>query len=138
MNQSFLTPELTALAAAIENDPTLQGLLAGDKVYSGLAPQGAPYDHVTLGNATDSEHSMFGTPGAQGVVTINIWTLGPGLMGVAAIYDALKALLHGTVVPLTNVGTMCGKMSLVLNNLGDPSDPRIVRGVANYTVWSHG
>lgn len=138
MSTAFVNPVVDALATAIENDATLQSLLAGGMVYSGMAPTGAPYDHVNIANLTDTPKEMFGLGSSVVLVTLDIWTSGKGLGGVMAVYAALNNLLHNKRLSLSNGNWMMGRVRLVLGNLGDQTDPSIVRGIVNYTVRACG
>lgn len=133
---SFLPEENVALAIAIVGDTTLAGLLAEDKVYSGMAPEQTPFSYITIGSMSEAERRMFMKGGAEGKITMNIWTRGGGQMAVAAIYKALNALLYNTRLTLSSGHIMSGKLKLVLSSGGDPSDSLVVRGVVEYTVWA--
>jgi hypothetical protein len=131
---SYISPLAVALVTAVEGDVTLAGLLAGSKIYSGLAPEESPFNYVTLTGFTEAEKSLFGKQGTQGVVYLNIWTQGQGEMMVLGIYEALYALLHNTKLAISRGRQIQGKMRLILTGVGGTSDPTIVRGVAEYTM----
>lgn len=123
-----------AIADAVENDAPLALLLAGDKLYNGLAPEGSQFNYITLSNFSESEKNMFNTPGSQGKGTFSIWTKGEGEMDVLTIYEALKALFHNKRLVLGAGRHIQGKLRLILTGAGDQSDSTIVRGIAEYTM----
>jgi hypothetical protein len=125
---------VVAIAAAIEADVTTAGLLAGAKVYNGLAPEGSPFNYITLTNFSESEKNLFCLPGTLGRGTFNIWTKGEGEMDVLTIYEALRTLLHNKRLVLSAGRHIQGKLRLIMTGAGDQSDSTIVRGVAEYTM----
>lgn len=123
-----------AIATAIEGDVPLATLLAGDKVYNGLAPEGSAFNYITLSNFSEAERNLFGLNGSQGKATFNIWTKGEGEMDVLAIYEALKVLFHNKRLLLSAGRHIQGKLRLILTGAGDTADSTIVRGVVEYTM----
>lgn len=125
---------VVAIGAAIEGDATLAALLAGDKVYNGLAPEGSVFNYITLSNFNEAEKNLLGLAGTSSKATFNIWTRGQGEMDVLTIYEALKVLFHNKRLILSAGRQIQGKLRLILTGAGDQSDSTIVRGVAEYTM----
>lgn len=125
---------VVAIAAAVEADVTTAGLLAGAKIYNGLAPEGSPFNYITLTNFSEAEKNLFNLPGTEGKGTFNIWSKGEGEMDVLTIYEALRALLHNKRLVLSAGRHIRGKLRLIMTGAGDQSDSTIVRGVAEYTM----
>jgi hypothetical protein len=123
-----------AISTAIEADAPLAGLLAGAKVYNGLAPEGSQFNYITLTNFSESEKNLFNAPGSQSRATFNIWTKGEGEMDVVTIYEALKILFHNKRLTLSAGRHIQGKLRLILTGAGDQSDSTIVRGIAEYAM----
>lgn len=123
-----------AVAAAIEASVPLAARLAGAKVYSGLAPEGSPFNYITLGNFTEAERNLFNNQGKRATATINIWTKGEGEMDVLYIFEDLSTLLHNQRLNLSSGHQIQGKLRLILTGAGDQSDSTIVRGVVEYEM----
>lgn len=123
-----------AIGDAIENDVPLAALLAGAKVYNGLAPEGSAFNYITLSNFSEAERNLLGRAGSLGKATFNIWTKGEGEMDVLTIYEALRVLFHNKRLILSAGVQIQGKLRLVLTGAGDTADSTIVRGVVEYTM----
>jgi hypothetical protein len=129
-----IKPLIIAVADALIADVTLGGLLAGDKIYNGLAPENSPFDYVTLTNFTEAERNLFNKQGVLSTANINIWTQGEGEMDVLSIYEAARNVLHNRRLALGAGAQIQGKLRLILTGAGDTADPTIVRGIAEYTM----
>lgn len=125
---------VVAVAAAIEGSATLGNILAGDKVYNGLAPEGSKFPYITLSNFNEGEMNMFNCVGTSSKGTFTIWTRGSGEMDVLTIYEDLRALLHNKRLVLGAGRQIQGKLRLILTGAGDQSDSLIVRGVVEYSM----
>lgn len=123
-----------ALGAAIEGSATLGNILAGDKVYNGLAPEGSKFPYITLSNFNEIEKNLFNCPGTFDKGTLTIWTRGSGEMDVLTIYEDLRTLLHNKRLVLGAGKQIQGKLRLILTGAGDQSDSLIVRGVVEYSM----
>lgn len=129
-----MKPLVVAIAAAVEADVTTAGLLSGAKIYNGLAPEGSPFNYITLTNFSEAEKNLFNLPGTEGKGTFNIWSKGEGEMDILTIYEALRVLLHNKRLVLSAGRHIRGKLRLIMTGAGDQSDSTIVRGVAEYTM----
>jgi hypothetical protein len=125
---------VVAIADAIEADATLAGLLAGAKVYNGLAPEESPFNYITLSNFAESERNLFNLEGSQSTSQFAIWTKGEGEMDVLTIYEALHDLFHNKRLTLDVGQHIRGKLRLIMTGAGDQSDATIVRGVVEYAM----
>lgn len=129
---SFVWPTEVALAAAINADPALQSLLAGERVYSLWAPANAPFDYITLGDVNESAQSRFHRPGTLTTETLHLWSRAGGKQGVLAIYAALRALLDRQTLVLTDGLMLQGTVALA-TVLADP-DGKTAHGVVRYSA----
>ena len=125
---------VVAIAAAIEGSAPLGNILAGDKVYNGLAPEGSKFPYITLSNFSEAEKNVFNNVGTSSKGTFNIWARGSGEMDVLTIYEDLRLLFHNKRLVLGTGKHIQGKLRLIMTGAGDQSDSLIVRGVAEYTM----
>ncbi|MEO7102877.1 MAG: DUF3168 domain-containing protein [Gemmatimonadaceae bacterium] len=143
---SQLWPLQVALATAIAADATLQGILAGDMVYSVSPPENTPYPYITFGLVQENDDNLFGKPGTLAGQVLDIWTRKTTTTGgatqeiggrqVLQIYGALRHLLHQQPLTVTGFSVVNGLVSL-LATMDDP-DGITVHGVARYDVTSRG
>lgn len=118
-----------AMVNAIEGDAPLAALLAGDKVYSGVVPEGSPLDYLQLGTSGESPGAhAFGMPGSTGEEEVHIWTADVSKMSALAIYRELSRVLARLPLPAHTM--LVGRCELV-TVLADPSRTAM-HGVVRY------
>lgn len=133
---SSVWPLHVALAAALNGDATLAALLSGDKVYSLVAPRGAVFDYLVLGDSNTQDLPTFTRAGERGAITIHAWCVGDDQMTALQLFGELRRVLHN--VHLTLSGTTqvhcVGQLTLV-TTAPDPSG-EFVHGVFRYTFMT--
>lgn len=129
---SAIWPLHVALAAAINGDATAAALLAGDKVYSLIAPSGAVFDYVVLGDSNAREVPTFSRAGESGAIAIHLWCANDDQATTLQLFGELRRVLHDVRLTLTGTTQLhcLGKLSLV-TTVADPSG-EFVHGVTRY------
>lgn len=109
-----------AIVAAIMADPTLMGMLAGDKVYLRQAEPNSPLPYVVLGPVSERDGSRFMQPGHAGLETPTCW--GREIGEADRVYVELRRVLHNQRLVL-NGHLMRRKGKLI--RLTDHPDPEV-------------
>lgn len=135
LQAAFAHPVAVSVATLIENDPVLNMLLKGGKVYNGLAPKDSLLPYITFNEMVETPQSAFMVPGSLTTLTMNCWGQGPrAAMGVLEIYTRLVALLGRQRIPVAGGNVALGVVRLVQSGPGDPSDASVYRSVVAYDV----
>jgi hypothetical protein len=131
---SSLWPLHVAIAAKINGDAALKGMLSegGDGVFSLVAPRGAPFDYIVLGDSAGRELPTFARKGENGSITLHLWCAGDDQMTLLQMYGELRRVLHDVRLTLTGTTQVhcLGKLDLI-TTAADPSG-EMVHGVARY------
>jgi hypothetical protein len=123
-----------AIAAALNGDGTLAAKLAGDKVYSLVAPKDSPFDYLVLGDGPETQFRTFGRQGHANDLAIHIWSQGQAKKGVLDIYADIERILDRHTLALT-ANTMVRMATRLQTVLADP-DGMTFHGVARAEVLS--
>lgn len=102
----------SAINATLLADATLGGILAGDKVHNVVAPQGAQYPYITVGESIEQPWESFQRDGNEGIESIHVWSKVLGKSQVMAIYGHLNRLLHKTTLAVSGSVFVSGRLSL--------------------------
>jgi hypothetical protein len=141
IHRSSLWPVEVAVAAAINADSALEDLLAGDRVYSRIAPAkiadpddaaleiDTPYPFVVLGERTESQENRFDDPGERGSLTIHIWSREIGNRQLSLIYDELARVL-GVPLTLSDGVMFAGWLEYVTDSYDQEGEA--MHGIAEY------
>lgn len=121
-----------ALVQAVEADGPIRGLLAGDAIYSGAAPQGSAMPYIVIGPSTEANAHLFGRRGKRGTETLHVWTEDTSKKTCQDIYGHLERILNGTRLVLSGHSMVEGTLEYVTDQL-DP-DGRARQLVARYRV----
>jgi hypothetical protein len=124
-----------AVAAALTGDGTLAAKLAGDKLYSLVAPKDSPFDYLVLGDGPESQFRTFGRQGHANDLAIHIWSQGQQKKGVLDIYADIERVLDRQKLALTGGNTMVQMATRLQAVLADP-DGITFHGVARAEVLS--
>lgn len=79
------------------------GALIGDRIYDGLAPQGAQLPYVVVGQSTETVLPTMGTAGGNATLTCAVVSEYDGLKEAMAVVAALSAALAAALT-LTGFG----------------------------------
>lgn len=116
-------PVQVAVASALEADAPLVALLGSwggsPAIYSGQAPEGAPFDRVILGEPAERDFDALMRRGNEGTLLLDVYTLSPANAAALAIYGRLVAALDAVPLALTGHALLTGRVSLV-TAFGDP------------------
>lgn len=127
-----------AVAAALLADATLAARLAGDKLYSGVAPKNADFDYLVLGDGPEEQFRTFGRQGHSNDLAVHIWSRGQAKKGVLLIYKDIERVLDRQKLPLNadgSVHTMV-QMGTRLQTVVPDLDGVTFHGVARVEVLS--
>jgi len=95
-NADVLWPIQTAIYTTVTGDATLMGKITG--VFDEKAPDGQPFDYLTIGSATSTPQGAHDRFGARTTVTLHAWSTYAGRRQVTSIAsDLLRLLDHQTL-----------------------------------------
>lgn len=133
MSTSAAWPVDLALEEAALKDETLVAIVGEVGWYSGRAPQGVAYPHVTNDDATEDEFQVFQGNSQVNVRVLSLWSK-RSKSEVLVMYGALFNLLHKKTILLEGFGCIVGRLRLV--TYVEEPDTNIHHGIAEYTVWT--
>jgi hypothetical protein len=125
-----------AVAAAFIADGTLAALLAGDRVYSLVAPKDSAFDYLVLGDGPEEQFRTFGRQGHTNDLAVHIWSQGRAKQGVLTIYDSIERILDRHTLALTNPQNTMVRMATRLQAVLVEPDGVTFHGVARVSVLS--
>jgi hypothetical protein len=115
--RSALPSLYDAIASAINGDAILAAMLAGDKVYSLSAPNGAAPDHFVLGSPAASGLHAFRSNAEQSAIVIHGWFAGTDNAKALAAYAELYRVLHlQPIMPAPPADVLLGSDTLIRAN----------------------
>lgn len=107
-----------AIVAAVEADPTLLTLLAGDRIYLRQPPPNSPLPYIVLGAVSERNESRYHEPGHVADEMPSCW--GRTLWEAEQVYAALVPVLHRQRLPLAGHRMIQGSLER-LTDLPDPT-----------------
>lgn len=125
-----------AIAAALNADGTLAAKLAGDKVYSLVAPKDSVFPYLVLGDGPEDQFRTFGRQGHANDLAIHIWSQTDQKKGVLTIYDDLERILDRQKLALANPANTMVRMATKLQTILVEPDGITFHGVARVEVLS--
>lgn len=125
-----------AIAAAFNGDATLAALLAGDKVYSLVAPKDSPFDYIVLGESIEEHFRTFGRQGHDNDTAIHIWSQRKAKQGVLDIYHEVERILDRQILALAAPANTMVRMATRLQTVIADPDGMTFHGVARAQVLS--
>ena len=123
-----------ALSAALLADGALSAKLAGDKLYSLVAPKNSAFDYLVLGDSPEVGFRTFGRAGHDTELAIHIWSRGQQRKGVLSIYGDIERVLDNK--RLTLDGHTMGLMRTRLQSVLTDPDGITCHGVVRARVVS--
>lgn len=103
---SHLWPWQKAVVKAIEDSSAMRALLAGDAVYDGEAPNGAPFDYIVVGDKTEVPKNTFAGRGFNITGTLHIWSDYKGSKSCLEILAELNRTLDGKLLDMDGATMM--------------------------------
>jgi len=85
----------SAIHAVLSADPVLLTILDGANLYDDV-PRGTRPPYITVGRTRIVDWSTGTEKGAQHIISLNIWSKGPGRREALMIADAVSAALVST------------------------------------------
>lgn len=126
-------PLQEAVDTALIEDAGVNALV-GDRIHSGIAPEGQVPDYIVHGNSVETQSATFARGGTRNVETIHLWTSADeGKRRVMRLYEAVDKALTGKQLPIAEGNTMLIGWTELTAVLLDP-DSGFMHGIVTYTA----
>lgn len=83
----------------LSTDTTITSLLGGQRVFDDV-PRGATFPYITFGHSTARDWDTGSDSGDEHILTLHVWSRGPGRREAQNIVGAMKAALHDQTINL--------------------------------------
>lgn len=116
--ESALSARQNMMRQEILGDPTLSGMLAGEKVYFDVAPEHSPLPYILFGQTTENDRGYIRQPGQEGLESLHCW--GVDRWEAREVYSALYRLFNKQKKSIDGHEMVSGTVSVVATG-NDPT-----------------